>query len=222
MPAAIEPELRPAPADPRGSRVRPRAPSPWSDELRVCVRPVETYAELAREGASASDLVARIGRLLVTLGVFVSITTAGRLVPSHVASTVLFWSFVPLLQAVAVLVAIGVAARGRVRAIDALSRYFAGHAPWLFALLLVSGACLIAPDVPAFGIGVLRSRGFLLAILVPFVWGVVLTASSFVVGLGLGKRRGALATALFYATYFGLLIAWYVGIGQVQTLLEAT
>ena len=201
--------------------MRPRAPGPWSDELRVTFRPVATYRELAARSEGLVQVAGRVARLLVTIGVFVAVTTAGRMVPSHVVSTIVFWSFVPVLQAVGVVAAVAIAARGRARSVDALAKYFTGHGPWLFALLLVTGACLVA-DVPAFGIGLLRSRGFLAVILVPFAWGAVLTATSFSVGLGLGARRGALATAVFYATYLGLLITWYVGIGQVQTLLEAT
>ncbi len=184
-------------------------------------RPVATYRELATRSEGLAQVAARVARLLATLGVFVAVTTAGRLVPSHVASTMVFWSFVPVLQAVGVVAAVAVAARGKARVVDALAKYFAGHGPWLFALLLVTGACLVT-DVPAFGIGLLRSRGFLAVILVPFAWGAALTATSFGVGLRLGARRGALATAVFYATYLGLLLAWYVGIGQAQTLLEAT
>ncbi len=72
----------------------------WSDDARLIRRPFLTYGELAAE-EDERPLRTALGRallLLLVIGAFVSITSAGRLVAFHVVGTMAFWSFLPLVQ----------------------------------------------------------------------------------------------------------------------------
>src|ERR1700722_2684035 len=126
---------------------------PWSDDARVMAHPFRAYATLAAapEDRPARALVVRVGFLLLVLGGFVSLTAAGRLVAFHVASTMVFWSFLPAAQAAVFLALAPLIGppRPRPRLVSALSLYFTGPGPWLLFLLLVAGVCLGAPDVYA-------------------------------------------------------------------------
>jgi hypothetical protein len=178
-------------------------------------RPFRAYAELGeRADEDLASPFERIVRFLLVLGAFIAVSTAGRLVPFHVASTFVTWAFVPALQSFAVAIATHVTL-GRPYIRRAIGLYFAGHGPWLVLAILVSFACILAPSpqrlIVALPFG----------IVIAFVYGAVLTTATFVSGMGMGKRRGAIATLVFYLAWFFSLAVWYVAIGQVQTLFRA-
>jgi len=187
----------------------------WSDEARVMVRPFRGYAELAE--LADEDLASpfeRVVRFLLVLGAFIAVSTAGRLVPFHVASTFLTWGFVPLLQAIAVAFATR-ATLGRAYIRRAIGLYFAGFGPWLVFLLAVAAGCIVLPEPQRFLIALP------IGLVISIVWGIVITVACFRRGLSLGGRQSALAIGIFYGVWLGLLGTWYVAIGQVQTLFRA-
>jgi hypothetical protein len=187
----------------------------WSDEARVMVRPFRAYAELGeRADEDLASPFERVVRFLLVLGAFIAVSTAGRLVPFHVATTFVTWAFVPILQALAVAIATH-ATLGRIYIKRAIGLYFAGHGPWLVFLLGVAAACVLAPEPQRLIVGLP------IGLVVAFVWGVVITVGCFTQGLGLGRRRGAKAIGIFYAVWLLLLATWYVALGQVQTLFRA-
>jgi hypothetical protein len=111
-----------------------------SPELRLMVSPGETYALLARASGRGTALTALRRPLLVAvvIGVFEAMAATGHVTPSLVASTILCWSFVVVLQAAIGLGLIAGAARRTVGIARALDLYFAGHAPWSLWLLAVA------------------------------------------------------------------------------------
>jgi hypothetical protein len=210
------------------------APSlPWSDDARVMAHPFRTYAELASppeerpghdEGHSHSPgraLAVRVAFILLVLGGFVSITAAGRLVAFHVASTMVFWSFVPALQAAVFAVVLRLVSppRRRPRMLPALALYFTGHGPWLVFLLALAGVCLAAPDVYG-AMTWLLGHGVLPALLLGTIaWSGVLTFACFRAGLGFSRRRAGAATAAFYAGFSGVIVGYYLAMNQIQPQL---
>lgn len=192
-------------------------PSPlqFSDEVLLLRAPFRGYARLATTPPSPWVGVLR---LELVLGVFVSLTTAGRLVPFHVASIMLMWAFVPAWQALAVLAGRAVG-RSAVPVRHSLGLYYAGHAPWLLLLLLVAGVCVLAPDPAAVGAFALR-RGVLPALVLSAAFaGILSTHASFRAGHGLPRGRAIAATCTFYLVYVGGIVAWYLAQGQLQPLL---
>ncbi|HVY46188.1 MAG TPA: hypothetical protein VHB21_09930 [Minicystis sp.] len=188
-----------------------------SDDVRVMLRPFAVYRELgdADEPAPGRAALARAGFVQLVLGGFVSLTSAGRLVAFHVASVFVFWAFLPIVEALAVALAVRLASPGKdVR--RALALYFTGHAPWLFFLLVVALVPFVAPDVYA-TMAWLLARGVLpLLLLVALGWGGVLTFACFRAGLGLGRGRAAGATAIFYAVLVGGITSYYLATNQIQ------
>ena len=129
-----------------------------------------------------------------------------------------FWSFAPALQALACALATRIAAPEKSPA-RAVALYFDGHAPWLFFLLAVAGLCVLPPD-PGSTLLWLLSKGILPgALLATAGWGGVLTFASFASGLGLGRRRAALATTIFYVAYVGSIVGYYLALNQIQPQL---
>src|SRR4051812_45448333 len=110
----------------------------WSDDLAVMLHPFRTYAELAAapDERPRRTAAARALFLLFVIGAFVSLISAGRLVAFHVASTMVFWAFVPAIQALVLAGVLRLAApRAEAPALSrALALYFAGHGPWLLLL----------------------------------------------------------------------------------------
>src|SRR3989442_7272386 len=134
-----------------------------SPELRLMISPGETYALLARAPGRGTLLTALRRPLLVAvvIGVSEAMAATGHVTLVLVASTILCWSFVVVLQAVIGLWLFAGTARRTVGIARALDLYFAGHAPWSLWMLT---AAAWAPT--ALG----RSlTPLLIAALVPFV-----------------------------------------------------
>jgi Yip1 domain len=189
----------------------------FSDDVRVMLRPFSVYRELGagEEREPLRTAAVRAGFMLLVLGAFVSLTTAGRLVAFHVASVFIGWAFLPGFQALAVVLAIRtVAPNASVR--RALSLYFTGLAPWLLWMLLVAIVPLVVPDVYRTMMWLVR-RGVIPALLLVAIgWGGVLTYACFRAGLDLSRRRAAAATAVFYAVFVGGIVGYYLVMNQIQ------
>ncbi len=190
----------------------------FSDEAAAMFRPSRTYAALAaRERADEWDgrvLAAKIAMLQLSLGAFVSLTSAGRLVAAHVAMTALFWAFLPFWQVVGVAVALRVVAP-KTPLVRALCLYFIGHGPWLVLLLGISGVCIFAPNVYAAMMTLVTTGALPALLVVAFVWGGVLTWALFRRGIALSRGRAAAATAIFYVIFIGAIASYYFLADQI-------
>jgi hypothetical protein len=193
---------------------------PWSDDARVMVRPFRTYAEITvlPEPAPARAAAARVILILFTLGGFVSLITAGRLVAFHVAGTMISWSFVPAVQAAAFAAALRIIGN-RAPLAPALALYFTGHGPWLLFLLLIAGVCLFAPDTYA-TLRFMLGRGVLPALFLGTIaWSGVITFACFRAGVGLTRARAGAATAIFYLGFSSAIVGYYLAMNQIQPQL---
>ena len=188
-----------------------------SDEARLLFRPFSGYAELARR--APTSLVERWLVLVVTLGAFVSFTSAGRLVLLHVLSPIVFWAHFLVLPCL-VAAALARAFAPTVATRTALSLYLAGSGPWLVFLLLWSALCLFAPD-PGATFRSLLARGVpFLAIFATLGWGALLTFAFFRAGLALSRTRAAIATFSFYATLTVVVLTWFLFTGQLLPIFR--
>jgi hypothetical protein len=196
---------------------------PWSDDARVLVRPFRAYAAIAAidDDHPARTAAARVLLILLVIGAFVSLTTAGRLVAFHVVSTMVFWSFVPLAQAAAFAAALTVAAprTPRPKLAPALALYFTGHAPWMILFWILAGVCLLAPDVYATMMWLLHTGALFGMLLVAVAWSGVLTFACFRSGIGLSRGRAGAATALFYAGFTAVIVGYYLSMNEIQPQL---
>ena len=101
------------------------------------ISPGETYALLARASGRGTRLTAIRRPILVAIVIGVSVAKAatGHITPALVATTILCWSFVVVLQVAIALGLMAGAARRTVGIARALDLYFAGHAPWSLWIL---------------------------------------------------------------------------------------
>ncbi len=193
----------------------------WSEDVALLRHPFARYAAAATAAGDAApagavrSAVTRITTLMVTLGLFVSITTTGRVVPVQIAGTMVAWSFAPIVQAIALLVVGRVFARAVPRA-RLLDLYFAGHGPWLVLMWVASGIVVVPPNPTAIFFFLL-AKGIAPALfLIAFVWGVVLNVAMFRAGLGLSRGKTALAVTLFYLLFFGQIVGYYLASDAIQ------
>ena len=202
----------------------------WSAEAALLVRPFSTYRALAerRRDRTWRDLARGLLLEGVMLGAFVSLTSAGRLVASHVVLTAVFWGFLPLLQVGAVAAAVRVA-RGspeagapRESVLPAVSLYFDSLGPYYLFYLALTGICLFAPDVYAVFTTLMRVGAIPLYLLGTIVWGAVITWAFFREGLALPRARAAVGAAVFYAIFVGVVVGWYLATNQIQPQVVGT
>ncbi len=190
-----------------------------SDDARLLARPFATSERLGAEPDEPHRraLPARLALYLLHLAAFVSLTTAGRLVPAHVPFTALAWSFLPALQALSLWVALRVAGARRPFA-AMFSRYLLGHAPWLLLLYALAAVCLFAPRV-ADAFGWLLSSGALpVALAVSLAWGALINVALLRRAVGLPPARAALAAVAFYLCLAGCVVGYYAGVGELLPL----
>jgi hypothetical protein len=196
-----------------------------SDELRVMFRPMATYAELSAQRELPLSWLVALRRpllLLVVLGGFVSLTSAGRFTLPDLASTIVAWSFAPVVQTLALTVALALSRSlpspsVRPRALDL---YFAGQGPWLlFLCVFATGAILLPDPGPAFST-LLRLGVVPLYLLLTILWGGITTWAFFRHGLGLARARAAGATAIFYAIFVGSIAGYYLSVYELQPLVS--
>jgi len=192
----------------------------WSDQARVLVRPFAAYRALADDTESpGSAIFARLFVLMIALGAFVSFTAAGRLVPLHMMSPAIAWAYIPLLQLACIaVVRLGFARTHNTLRVYAL--YLAGHGGWMLLLLAIAAVCLLSPNAPGALLWLLRSGVIPVAVVVNFVWGIVITFALFRSALGLPRRVSGSATACFYALYAGSIASWFLVTGQLHTLFQ--
>jgi hypothetical protein len=194
---------------------------PWSDDALVMVRPFRGYADLAaaEDPSPARTAGARALFFLFVVGAFVSLTAAGRLVAFSLLSTIVFWSFLPLVQAAVFVVALRLVRPPRPVPALGLHLYFAGHGPWMALFMLLAAVCLLAPDVGAAMTWLLRSFVLPGSMLVTIAWSGVLTFACFRAGVGLTRGRAAAATALFYCGFSAVIVGYYLAMNEIQPQL---
>jgi hypothetical protein len=210
-----------------------RAPSPRRDPFveplfglpaRVLARPLEAYAELGPAARSASQAsltrlaLRTVGVTLLVLGGFVSLTTAGRLVAFHVVSTMLFWSFAPLVSLVALAITCRLFARGE-PLVRAYALFSLGYAPMLLFVLALTGVCLFARDVYGAFVWLLGAGVLPALLLAAYGWGVAASYGFFSRALRLRRTRALAATAVYHLSFALLVTSYYLVTEQLQPQL---
>ena len=192
-----------------------------SPEIRVLIRPFSTFRQLASTSSEHPWLLVRRPALwLLALGVFVSLTTAGRLVWFHLLGAAFAWSFVPALQIFWLWWVVRIWAPGQSwpKAVDL---FFVSQAPWLVFLTAMGGVCIFTPDTWRALEWLLMSGILPGALVLTLAWGILVTHACFRAGFGLEPLRAALATASWYSGYAGSLLLYYWATGQLPPLLLA-
>lgn len=122
----------------------------WSIDVRAMFRPAAVFTGLAERPAASGawTLLRRPVLVAAVLGCSMSLLTHGYLSPGLAASSAIAWCYVPLAEIAGLAVAWRAAGRaiGWPRAVDL---FFAGHAPWLFWMILCAGFWIPAADLPS-------------------------------------------------------------------------
>ncbi len=194
----------------------------FADEARLLFSPFRRYRDLAAvgsdEGTAWRTALRRPLTMLLIIGGFVSLTSAGRLVWYHVSFAMTAWSFVPVLQILFVALSMRIF-EAKVPLGRAIDLFYAGYAPWLFFMLALAAVCAFAPQ-PWHTFERLLDGGVLFgAFVVVGCWSILLTFAFFEDGLSLGRGRGLGATIAYYTAFAAAIALYYVVTGQLVPLL---
>lgn len=184
------------------------------------LRPERTYTWLAGRPVPPGPwvLARRPLQWFLVIGAFVSLTTSGRLLASHLLLSVLAWSFSPLLQILWMRVILRLFRR-EVSFARSVDLFFVGQGPWLFFLWLIAAVALFSPEGWT-TLGVLLGSGFVpLGVLIAVGWSMLLTLACFRRGFELGARRGFYATLGYYGLYGSTLVGYYWVVGQLPPII---
>lgn len=195
---------------------------PFSDEVRLLVGPFRVYRELrARpDEQPLRTIAARVARTQLLIAGTVALITAGRLPIHLVVGTAVFWSMVPVLQALMILGGHAVSNRRMPRA-RAIGLHMAGNAPLLLWLVLCAGLCLFAPNVYEAFSWALRpiiAPGLLVAL----VYGSVLSFAFYRSALEQSRLRAALSLSVEIVLKIGLVVAWYMALDNIVPQLSGS
>jgi hypothetical protein len=220
--------LDPAPTDYRemvafirqASQRRVLSPAIWSDELRVMFRPIAAYRSLAAAGSEPGTwaLVRRPLASTVIVGAFVSFAATNRLVAEFIADGILWWSFLPMLQAgLIALTMLGFARRNMSMSMPrAISLFFVGSGPWWVWLLGMSVVAAFAPSGTTDGLPAHSGRFLLAAALAALVWSIITTFGFLYGALGLSARRATAGTLMYNVAFWGTLIGYLFAVDMLQ------
>lgn len=111
------------------------------------LRPASTYRQLVNESDDSGIWLMLRRPLFVAfvVGCFTSFTVSGHLTAALLMDGMVFWSFVPLLQATLMAAILALFAPRRLPRSKAIDLFFMGHGPWLLWLSIISGICLFFP-----------------------------------------------------------------------------
>lgn len=181
----------------------------------LLVRPFRGYAALATGTTDPPSITGGLLRLAFVVGAVVALTSTGRLAPvEHLVAAGSF-AWVPVIQLVALSVALRIVARD-VPLRRAFAFHLAGQGPAMVVLLAISVLALVTPAESTARV-LLRSVPVLLA--TALGWGAVLRFACFRRGLGLSVPRAIVATLLYTLVLVAIVVAYFVAMGQLRPIL---
>ena len=127
---------------------REGAPQLFADDVHVALAPGDAYQRLIEHahGVSWRGTFRRPVLVLLVIGVACGIAATGRATVSLVASGMVLWSWVILVQIAAGLLIISTSRTRRASIPSALDLLFVGHLPW--SLWVCAAAAWAASDAP--------------------------------------------------------------------------
>lgn len=188
-----------------------------SPELRLMRHPFLEYRRLRDDGgwgwrrAGAGSLL-----WLGVVACFVSWTTSGQLLPSHLLLSPFAWWWAPALQ----MVWIALAARaGAVEApaAEVIALYHRGHGPWFLLLWAVAAFAALVPAPRA-------TLSWSLPVLVGLFavaagWSSLLTYGLFRGAFGCDRRASLWASAVYYGGVTACIVGYFALAGQLGPIL---
>jgi hypothetical protein len=175
-------------------------------------RPVSTYRELsqAADDVRVWQVVRRPLFVALVVGSFVSITVSGRLTVSLVFDGMIFWSFLPILQAILMSCIVVLFGHRRISTSKALDLFFMGHGPWLIWLLGIAATCLFFP-VKQFYLWPIQWGWILpVSLLGAWIWSSVTNFAFLREALEVSKLRAIALLVLYTLLLWGLVISFLV------------
>ncbi|MEX2283061.1 MAG: hypothetical protein WEE89_11310 [Gemmatimonadota bacterium] len=170
-------------------------------DLGVLIAPEKSYQRLgATEGTTGwTAVVQRSAVTALVLGTVISLISTGTATLVTVASAMLYWSIVPLVQVAAAVLLVLSAPKRRVNVARGVELMLVGHLPWTLFLLGVTVLLIKYP-----GVTLIMMAGALIA----SVWRAVIVTALCRAVLGV-DRRSAIARAILHQSSLLAIIFVY-------------
>ena len=192
--------------------------SNWTNELHLMVHPTATYRRLATDVGEGGTwlLIRRPLFVAFVFGAFVSLTVSGRLTLLLILDGMIFWGFIPFLQALLVMAILLAVARRRMRISKAIDLFFMGHCAWLLWLLGIAGTCLFFPLQQIYLWPAKWGWVLPISLLGAWIWSNV-TSFAFLRGaLDLSVLRAAVVLFVYTVTLWGIIISYVLAVDGLQ------
>lgn len=173
---------------------------------------MSTYRQLSKaaDDFRVWQMVRRPLFVALVVGSFVSITVSGRLTVSLVFDGMIFWSFLPILQAILMSCIVVLFGHRRIPTSKALDLFFMGHGPWLIWLLGIAATCLFFP-VKQFYLWPIQWGWILpVSLLGAWIWSSVTSFAFLREALEVSKLRAIALLVLYTLLLWGLVISFLV------------
>lgn len=190
----------------------------WSDEARVMLHPFRTYHQLASQPNDRGLWLLLRQALFVAffLGTFISFTVSGRLTLPLILEGVIFWSFIPILQALLVAGIVVVFARHQMSVSKAINLFFKGHGPFLLWTLAISGGCLFFPIKQIYLWPVEWGWILPVTLLGVWLWSNVTTFGFLKGALNLKTSKAAALLLVYTAMLWGTILSYLFAVETLQ------
>ena len=193
-----------------------------SDDLQTLVRPFSGYraliADQDEDGGGLWLMLRRPALWLLIAAVFLSLSTAGRLVWFHLLLSAVGWWVVVAIQ-LGLIGLFHLTGPRRCSLARMADLYFIGQTPYLLLLLLGAAVCIFVPDVFDTYIWLSR-RGVVLGLVgLAAAWSILLTVGWFEAVVGNSRARAIGMTVVFYLLYGLCVLATHWALDQLQPLL---
>ena len=176
------------------------------------VRPFRTYAEL-RDDPPAAFVPAL--RLLLAIGALVALTATARLAPFELVTGMVSFAWIPLAQAVGVLAATRLVARG-VPFARSYALYVQSIGPLVVLFLALGGLSAFDLEPTRRPFQVVLMPGILAAT----AWSTFLSGVMFRVGLGLSRARAFVGALVLFLVTYVVILGYYLAAGQLWPILR--
>ena len=178
-------------------------PTPFlSEEWRIAVAPEETYEALVSEPAAPNGLIVRLAVIVLVFATIAAVILTGRMTVALVATAIVTWSFVLVLQIIISMCVVLSASTRRVSVGRALDLWFASHLPYSLWLMLIASWLIFAATFPPFVM--------VLTVIAPAAWTVIITLAFCRVVLGVSARGARWRVALQQSLAWLCVVAYLV------------
>jgi hypothetical protein len=182
------------------------------------LHPFRTYQQLANETSNVGPwrLLARPLFVAFILGTFISFTVSAHLTLPLILDGLLFWSFIPILQALIIAGVVALFARGEMPVSKAIDLFFMGHGPLLLWLLFISASIMFF-SIKQIYLWPTESGWIIpVSLLVVWLWSNLTSFAFLKSALNLTTTRAVASLLIYTFMVWGVIVSYLFAVETLQ------